>query len=89
MNSARNELRRNETDWTRPIVRPPITEHAITCAAGGANPALLKRAANACRRAAGRCQTAAHNERNSSSARAWLEDADELRAAAHILEKLP
>jgi hypothetical protein len=86
--SARKDLRRNVSNWLEPIVRPPITEHAITCAAAGMNPALVKRAADACRRAANHCEHRAKQSHLDSAARAWREDADELRAAAKIMEKL-
>lgn len=86
--SERSELRANVTDWTRPIVKPPITEFSIAKAAGGLNRPLIARAAAACRRAAGRCHTAAREALIDSAALAWREDAAELEAAASILEKL-
>lgn len=82
----RREVRSNVSDWRAPIIRPPISQDAICRAAGGANPALITRAANACRRAAGRCHARAHECKQDSTARSYREDAEELEAAAKILE---
>jgi len=86
-NTPRNELRRNETDWLQPIVYPPITEHAITRAAGGMEPRLIKRCIEACRRQANACDTRAAESKLPSAGRDWRTEADLLRATAKILER--
>lgn len=87
MNSARKELRSNVTDWLQPIAYPPVTEHAITRAAGGMEPRLIQRCIDACKRQANACDTKARESKIPSAGREWLTEADLLRATAKILER--